>query len=75
MIGEALEASEADVGVGETHQGGGTGGRGFVVALEFLSGLDDREGLGCVYATGFEHFGGEEFADGAFECEFSVASA
>src|SRR4030095_4148601 len=72
---EPLEGADPDMTVAQPDQHRRSGGGGFVVALERLAGLDQREGLAGLDAERLEHFRGEDLAHRALEREAAVAEA
>ena len=74
-VGEALEGADPDMAVLQPDEHGGTGGRGLVVALQRLAGLDQREGLRGLDAERLEHLGREHLAHAALQGQPAVAEA
>ena len=72
---QALEGADADMAMAQPGKDGGTGGRRLVPAHQFLTGLDDGEGLRGIDPECLEHLCRQQFAHRALERKPSVGSA
>ena len=74
MRQQALETADPDMRMRQPHENAGSCRRGFVIPVQRLAGLDQRERLRGVHAKRFEHRGGQHLAHTALEREAAIAA-